>query len=576
MEQPDVELDLTVNGEHLCGRRVAGDLSLVHFLHQELGLTGTKIGCSIGECRACTVGVRTQAGAPLVTRQSCMTSMRHVRGWSVTTVEGLAHGGELSQVQAAILDRDALQCGYCAPGFAVAGTVAVEHAGGLTDGDVSVAELLDAVIGPNLCRCTGYRRYYDAVTDVLEAARQDPAPSPARPTAPDRAGSWPRRAAVRLTDADLDALGYQPLFDEPDLELVRLLHDGAEIEHSFAVQYLYAAFSIRVPRYAGLAGWPSHRYGGRPLHLLGVAIEEMIHLDVVNELLVALGAAPHLGRQQFPCRKNIYPFDFVLEPLSRTSLAKYIYAEAPPSAFVPEAQKTREDAQFVDQLDEALKQGGSGGRPNQVGSLYRNVVRVLQLLEKREPQRLPYADWYARLDLLREEGETEHFDLFRSMFQGTHPALPGGQAIWNRDHEDHPALPLRHISGLPRSGEPVPDEDEQAAALRHLSNLHYWAVCLLLDLSYRHRGQFHSAARRHMTGPLRSLGSALAGHGQGVPFDVLLAGYAPGLEDRNNLALTRSLIRQVRLEQDRFARYLPPDYAPGCAAETEWELALFV
>jgi hypothetical protein len=427
-------------------------------------------------------------------------------------------------------------------------------------------------------------RYRAAVADVvrarleapgrLEAPAPSPVAAPATLAVPDTAPFPRRRRAVRLTDAESDALGYEPLFDEPDLELIRLLRDGAEIEHSLLVQYLYAAFSVKTPRYARLAGWPSHRYGGRPLHLLGVAIEEMTHLDVVNGLLVTLGAAPHLGRQQFPFEKDIYPFDFALEPLSLGSLAKYVYAEASPTAVDPDAQHTPEDAAFVRRLYQVLEQGGGGGRPNQVGSLYRKVERVLQLLERRDPDRLPYSDWYARLDLLREEGESEHFQLFRSMLEGTHPALPGSPAVWDPTNEDHPALPLRYVSGLPRSGEPVPDEP--APALRHLSNLHYWAVGLLLDLSYRHRGQFHTAARRHMTGPLRCLGSALAGLVEGVPFDVFVAGYASGLDDRSNIALTQSLVGQIRLVQDRFARYLPPDYAPGCAAETEWELALFL
>jgi hypothetical protein len=94
----------------------------------------------------------------------------------------------------------------------------------------------------------------------------------------------------RLTKAETDQLGYTPIFDDSTLELVRLLRDGAEIEHSLLVQYLYAAFSVKLPEYAHLAGWPNHRYGGRPLHLIGVAIEEMTHLDVVNELHSSLSA----------------------------------------------------------------------------------------------------------------------------------------------------------------------------------------------------------------------------------------------------------------------------------------------
>lgn len=577
MSEPLTELDVTVNGTRYTGRQVPGDMALVRFLHEDLGLTGTKIGCSIGECRACTVAVRTSPGAALVTRQSCMTSMRHVRGWALLTVEGLSREDALHPVQQAFLDRDAFQCGYCAAGFAVAGCVAVEHAEGLPD-EQGVRELVDTVLGPHVCRCTGYSRYREAICAVAVAAaagRGVESRSAARPRLDESAQpARPARALTpRLSQQESEGLGYTPMFDDPTLELVRLLRDGAEIEHSLLVQYLYAAFSIKVPRYTYLAGWPSHRYGGRPLHLMGVAIEEMTHLDIVNGLLVALGSAPWLGRQQFPYEKDIYPFDFVLEPLSLRSLAKYVYVEASPNAVDPAQQHTAQDRAFVERLYEVLDTSASPNpRPNQVGSLYRKVTRVLELLEKREPQRLDYPGWYARLDVVREEGESEHFALFRTLFEGTHPALLGGQQVWDPASPDHPVIPLNHATGLPPSGEPV--RDETVPALRHLANLHYWSVCMLLDQSYRRSGAFHSAARRHMTGPLRCLGTALAGLGEGVPFDVFVAGYAPGRDDAENLLLTRSMVRQVAVAQERYARHLPPDYAHTCTLETLWELSL--
>jgi hypothetical protein len=208
-------------------------------------------------------------------------------------------------------------------------------------------------------------------------------------------------------------------------------------------------------------------------------------------------------------------------------------------------------------------------RPNQVGSLYRKVARVLDVLSRREPHRLDYGRWQARLKNLTEEGESEHFELFRSRFEGTHPALPGPE-VWSEYHPDNPAISLRYESGLPRCGQPVPDE--RLPALRHLANLHYWSVCTLLDLSYRHGGQFHSAARRHMTGPLRSLGGELARNGHGLPFDVFVPGYAPGLGDRQNLAVAHGMLREVATVQERFARFLPFDYPQACVPETLWEL----
>lgn len=574
MQEPDTDLDLTVNGVRHHGRSVPGDMSLVHFLHEDLGLTGAKIGCSIGECRACTVAVRVRPQAPVVTRQACMTSMRHVRGWEVTTVEGLAVDGALHPVQQAFLDREAFQCGYCAAGFAVAGSVVVDHAGTghRVDEAEQLEETVDTVLGSHVCRCTDYERYRTA---VLATARSTvPTEHEVNEATLPQTGATARPGSTpALSTADAERLGYTPVFDDPALELIRLLRDGAEIEHSLLVQYLYAAFSIKVPRFADLAGWPSHRYGGRPLHLMGVAIEEMTHLDIVNSLLVALGAAPHLGRQQFPYEQDIYPFDFVLEPLSLHSLAKYVYVEASPDAVDPAQQHTPEDRAFVDRLYEVLGSAAPAApRPNQVGSLYRKVTRVLELLQEREPDRLDYTSWFARLELLREEGESEHFTLFRSMFEATHPALQDCTDVWNPASSDHPVVLLDHASGLPPSGTPVPDET--VPALRHLANLHYWAVCMLLDASYRQDMLFHSAARRHMTGPLRSLGTALAHHTQGLPFDTFVAGYAPGLDNAQNLRLAHTMVQQITLDQERYARHLPYDYPANCARETLWELSL--
>ncbi|BBY46629.1 hypothetical protein MARA_00590 (plasmid) [Mycolicibacterium arabiense] len=579
--EPTVALDIIVNGEHHHGRRVAADMTLVHFLHEDLGLTGTKIGCSIGECRACTVAVQVEPDGPPVTRQACMTGMRHTAGWKVTTIEGLGEPDELNPVQKAIFTRQAFQCGYCAAGFAVAGTVALA---GVRPGDdaKAVERRVDAVLGPHLCRCTGYGRYRDAILSAAPSQAAAPevrlfASPPtglnASPAMRPSAAPIARPVMQALTKADTDELGYTPVFDDPTLELVRLLRDGAEIEHSLLVQYLYAAFSVKLPDYAQLAGWPNHRYGGRPLHVIGVAIEEMTHLDVVNELLVALGAAPHLGRQQFPYETDIYPFDFTLEPLNLHSIAKYLYVEASTTAVDLDAPQDPEHRAMLERLYAALNSTAPHHmRPNQVGSLYRKVVRVLKLLEHRHPSSLDYDYWGARLGVVLEEGEHEHFDFFRTLFDGTHPALPaGGPDIWDPTHPEHPVLALKLESGLPRSGEPI--VDELLPAMRHLSNLHYWAVCMLLDLSYRHRGRFHSAARRHMTGPLRSLGSALATHGHGVPFDAFVAGYAPGLDSRRNLELAVSMLQQTLIAQQRYARHLPPDYAHTCVTETLWELS---
>ncbi len=131
---------------------------LLDALRDHLGLTGTKRGCDIGECGACTVLLDGLAV------NSCLVLAVQADGRAVTTVEGLAGGGRLSALQEAFLDHDAVHCGFCTPGMLM-----------------SARELLDRRIEPdadgirtaiagNLCRCTGYVQIVDAIAD---AARRE-------------------------------------------------------------------------------------------------------------------------------------------------------------------------------------------------------------------------------------------------------------------------------------------------------------------------------------------------------------------------------------------------------------------
>src|SRR5438067_5436355 len=108
-----MRLAVTVNGDPY-RREAAPDATLLAFLRDDLGLTGTKWGCMTGDCGACTVLVD---GQPIV---SCLQLAQQVQGREVTTVEGLEHGGELSSVQAAFVAKGAAQCGFCTPGMIVA------------------------------------------------------------------------------------------------------------------------------------------------------------------------------------------------------------------------------------------------------------------------------------------------------------------------------------------------------------------------------------------------------------------------------------------------------------------------
>ena len=132
-----------------------------------------------------------------------------------------------------------------------------------------------------------------------------------------------------------------PVFDDPVLELMRLLREAANIEHALLVQYLFAAFSVK-STYASLAGGTFESTST----LMGIAVQEMHHFARVNELLVALKGQPNLDREDFPIRTDIYPFALELEPLTRASLAKYVTAESPIGALDPATAPTPEERNF--------------------------------------------------------------------------------------------------------------------------------------------------------------------------------------------------------------------------------------
>ena len=130
------------------------DTPLLWVLRETLGLTGTKYGCGIGECGACTVHLD---GEPV---RSCSYRVSRAVGKEVTTIEGLGNGRELNLLQASFREHHALQCGFCTAGFLVTATELLRR------GDpVSEIEIRDALSG-NLCRCTGYETIVDAVAAV--------------------------------------------------------------------------------------------------------------------------------------------------------------------------------------------------------------------------------------------------------------------------------------------------------------------------------------------------------------------------------------------------------------------------
>ena len=147
---------VTVNGEARQGLAEPRTL-LADFLRQELGLTGTHVGCEQGVCGACTVRV----DGELV--RSCLMFAVQAESASIETVEGLARGAELHPIQQAFHEEHGLQCGFCTPGLLLATAALLE-----TDPDPSEAEIRWALAG-NVCRCTGY---VGVVAAVQAAARK--------------------------------------------------------------------------------------------------------------------------------------------------------------------------------------------------------------------------------------------------------------------------------------------------------------------------------------------------------------------------------------------------------------------
>jgi carbon-monoxide dehydrogenase small subunit len=159
-------VSLTVNGEaHEV--LVPVHKTLLEVLREDLGLTGTKHGCELGECGTCTVLVD---GEPVL---SCLALPVELEGRSIVTVEGLAEGGRLHPLQQAFVELGAAQCGYCTPGMLLTARALLEEHPAPTR-----QQIREALAG-NLCRCTGYTKILDAVE--LAALRLRAAGEGARP-----------------------------------------------------------------------------------------------------------------------------------------------------------------------------------------------------------------------------------------------------------------------------------------------------------------------------------------------------------------------------------------------------------
>ncbi|HEU4750218.1 MAG TPA: (2Fe-2S)-binding protein [Acidimicrobiia bacterium] len=156
---------MTVNGRSV-GAEVEPRTLLVHFLREQLNLTGTHVGCETGYCGACTVMVDG------TTAKSCTMLAVQADGASITTIEGLARDGQLHPVQEGFWERHGLQCGFCTPGMIMSAVGLLEANPNPTE-----AEIRHGIDG-NLCRCTGYHNIVKAIEYAASKMRgETPAPA---------------------------------------------------------------------------------------------------------------------------------------------------------------------------------------------------------------------------------------------------------------------------------------------------------------------------------------------------------------------------------------------------------------
>jgi carbon-monoxide dehydrogenase small subunit len=154
-------IEFTLNGETM-HYSVDVRQSLLELLRDELALTGTKEGCGVGECGACTVIVDGE------TVDSCIYLAVWADGKTLTTVEGLAaEDGSLSDVQTAYVQDGAVQCGFCIPGMVLSSTQFLE------DNPTPTRPEIKRALSGNMCRCTGYQKIVDAVADVAEKRQEN-------------------------------------------------------------------------------------------------------------------------------------------------------------------------------------------------------------------------------------------------------------------------------------------------------------------------------------------------------------------------------------------------------------------
>jgi hypothetical protein len=381
-------------------------------------------------------------------------------------------------------------------------------------------------------------------------------------------------------------------YDDPYLELIRLLTEAAGLEHSLMVAYLYGLFSLN-EKYSNIRGnidtrdYLEHSPAGRggtevlldKVTFLDVALEEMQHLSLVNRFLAELCAAPNFIPHIFPYSSDLYPFDIVLRSIDRYTAATYLWIEADECKLSLDPKCEEEDHEpypFIEKVRDVLHRGSdrfkkfttrSGIHLNHVGSLYRTIVKQLQKVAEKPPsfldENFPWGDWEDKMNWIIHQGEIAHYDFFRTIFTGKAFNGKDDGSIWKL-HSSNSAYPSRRfVRKTAYSDRPDSIPNEDGRRLAWLSNLHYWIILSLLDSAYRDVGlSLRYVAIDQMTMGLWHLGLTLARMKYGLPFDPMGPHYHLGRTPECSLQITRRLIEEAARKANELSKesLLPSDY----------------
>ena len=154
-----IEIKFTLNKKHVSAK-IESNIRLIDLLRDKFNLTGTKEGCGVGECGACTVLMNGRAV------NSCLVIAAQADGSDIVTIEGISNGDVLNPLQKNFLSHGAVQCGFCTPGMVLSASALLDQKPNPTE-----EEIKDAIAG-NLCRCTGYKQIIEAVKETAKELNQ--------------------------------------------------------------------------------------------------------------------------------------------------------------------------------------------------------------------------------------------------------------------------------------------------------------------------------------------------------------------------------------------------------------------